>query len=122
MQLVRENRVQFLTPTTQMEIPELPTDRVIKVGVNGYGYWGSKLGRNCQELAATQVTTVAHRDTRRRPQVSHAYPNIAITSDYHELLRSDVDAVVVATPVSTHFQIALAALEHGKHVLIEKPL
>jgi predicted dehydrogenase len=96
--------------------------RVLKVGVIGYGYWGPKLVRNFQEHPLTRVTMVADRDTSRLNQVGENYPTIVLTTDHRELLASDVDAVVVATPVMTHYPLALECLQHNKHVLVEKPL
>lgn len=96
--------------------------KLLNIGVIGYGYWGPKLVRNFQEIATTQVAVVADLEIERLQQVRQAYPDVAVTRDYLELLASDVDAVVVATPVSTHFSIARECLRHGKHVLVEKPL
>ena len=59
---------------------------------------------------------------RRRAEICAVYPQLAVTADHRELLASDVDAVVVATPVSTHFPLAMECLRNGKHVLVEKPL
>lgn len=94
----------------------------VKIGVIGYGYWGPKLVRNFQDNLSTTVAMVADRDIGRLRQVHQAYPEVPLTTDHRELLQSDVDAVVIATPVRTHFPLALEALRHGKHVLVEKPL
>ncbi len=96
--------------------------KTLKVGVIGYGYWGPKLVRNFQELAHTQVAMVSDLDPAKLARAGEAYPDIKLTSDYRELLASDIDAVVVATPVSTHFAVARDCLHFGKHCLIEKPL
>jgi predicted dehydrogenase len=97
--------------------------RVLNIGVIGYGYWGPNLVRNLQTNPLTRVAMVADLDMARLSAMQSHYPSVAITQDYVELLRSDeIDAVVVATPVSTHFRIAHHALLHGKHVFIEKPL
>lgn len=92
------------------------------IGVIGYGYWGPKLVRNFHELSTARLRMVADLDVARLRQVRQAYPDVAVTADYRELLESDVDGVVVATPVSTHYTVARDALRHGKHVLVEKPL
>jgi predicted dehydrogenase len=95
----------------------------IRVGVIGCGYWGPKVIRNFHELPETSVEMVSDLDTNRLDQIQRTFPSIRVTTDYHDILRSpDVDAVVVATPVSTHFTIARDALLSGKHVLVEKPL
>jgi predicted dehydrogenase len=78
--------------------------------------------RNFQELPNTEVSMVVDRDPKRLAQIQQTHPDVAVTNDYLDLLNSDVDAVVVATPVSTHFRLAWDALRHGKHVLVEKPL
>src|SRR5690242_19923513 len=93
------------------------------IGVIGAGYWGPKHIRNFSEVPDLRVTGVADLDTDRLAGVRSQYPSIRTTRDFHELLRDpDVDAVVVATPVSTHAAFAEAALLSGKHVLVEKPL
>jgi predicted dehydrogenase len=109
-------------PAPPQTLPQLLPNKVLKIGVIGYGYWGPKLVRNFQEIPSTQVAVVADRDTTRLNCARTADPSVAVTSDYRDLLRSDIDAVVIATPVSTHARLALECLEHGKHVLIEKPL
>lgn len=95
----------------------------IRIGVIGCGYWGPKVIRNFHELPETTVSMVSDLDVDRLRHIGLTFPSIRLTTDYHDLLNSeDVDAVVVATPVSTHFAIAREALLSGKHVLVEKPL
>ena len=89
----------------------------------GVGYWGPNLIRNFSELDDAQVVACSDLSQERLNKIAKRYPGIKCTTDYEELLRdSHVDAVVIATPVSTHYPIARAALQHGKHVMIEKPL
>jgi predicted dehydrogenase len=96
---------------------------MISVGVIGYGYWGPNLVRNFADLDDTRVTVVADRQAERLAQVRRRYPNIRVTTDAHDLIAdSAVDAVVIATPVAQHFELASAALRAGKHVLVEKPI
>ncbi len=96
---------------------------MIRVGVVGYGYWGPNLVRNFAECPSAEVVAVSDLHPERLATVAKRYPAIATTTDHRDLLkRSDLDAVVIATPVSTHFEIAQAALDAGKHVLVEKPL
>lgn len=98
-------------------------ERVLNIGVIGYGYWGPKLVRNFQELAQTRVSMLADLSEARLNQVRQLFPEVAVTHNYRDLLSSpDVDAIVVATPVSTHAPLALDCLRHDKHVLVEKPL
>jgi predicted dehydrogenase len=96
---------------------------MINVGVIGYGYWGPNLVRNFQQCKSTTVTCVCDIHQSVLDRIKATYPGIDGTVWTEELInRTDVDAVVVATPVSTHFDIALDALRAGKHVFIEKPM
>ncbi len=96
---------------------------MLRVGVIGYGYWGPNLVRNFMEAAGATVSYVCDSRDERLGLVAGRYPSITTTGDAKELIHSpEVDAVVVATPVSTHFGLALGALEENKHVLVEKPL
>lgn len=94
-----------------------------KVAVAGYGYWGPNLVRNFSELPGVRVAAVSDLNPERLLQVQTRYPALGVTTNYRDLLEDPaVDAVILATPVSTHFELALAALEAGKHVMVEKPL
>lgn len=96
---------------------------MIGVGVVGLGYWGPNLLRNFVESEGAQLRAVCDLRQDRVRLAASRYAGLATTSDVGELLRNPaVDAVAIATPVSTHFEIALAALQAGKHVLVEKPL
>ena len=91
-----------------------------RVGVVGLGYWGPNLARNFDELGA--LVALCDLDPELRGQFAARYPAARMHSDLDELLADDeVDAVVVATPVPTHYALAKRALEAGKHVLVEKP-
>src|SRR5215218_804896 len=95
----------------------------VRVGVVGLGYWGPNLVRNFSESPLFDVAWACDVRTESLDAVSTRYPAISRTTDFEEVLRdAGVDAVAVATPVSTHHQLALAALEAGKHVFVEKPL
>jgi predicted dehydrogenase len=95
----------------------------IRIGVIGYGYWGPNLVRNFVEVAGSQVVAVSDLNTLRLAEVRGRYPSIKTTTDYRDLLSdTSIDAVVVATPVRTHFDLALQALRAGKHVMVEKPM
>ena len=94
----------------------------LRFGVIGWGYWGPKIARNLNLLPGSAVTMVADTDIRRFNNLSSNQPWIQTTTQIEDIFLSDVDAVVIATPVSTHFQLARQALIHGKHVLVEKPL
>jgi predicted dehydrogenase len=94
----------------------------ITVGVIGCGYWGPNLIRNFAENEAASLRWVCDRDARRLEKVSRRYPAARASTDYRQLLADpQLDAVVISTPVATHYAFARAALEAGKHVLVEKP-
>ncbi len=93
----------------------------MKIGIIGLGYWGPNLVRNF--LANHDVKEVIGCDTRkeRLQFIKERFPAAKLITDCHELLDSDVDAVVIATPVDTHYKFAKKALEAGKHIWVEKP-
>src|SRR5580704_12556579 len=96
---------------------------MLNIGVIGYGYWGPNLVRNFVESEQTHVVAVADTDTRRRNLVEARYPHIQTNADARDLIGNPkIDAIVVATPVASHFDLAMKALQAGKHVLVEKPL
>ena len=96
--------------------------RNISVGVVGCGYWGPKLVRNFQAIPGANLQIVADLRRDRLDHIRGLYPSVTTTTEYAELLATSIDAVVVATPVSSHFRLAREALLHDKHVLVEKPL
>lgn len=96
---------------------------MIKVGVIGYGYWGPNLVRNFMDAPGSTVVAVCDLRTERLAQLRIRYPTIHTVSDPNLLFNDpSVDAIVIATPVSSHFELAMAALRADKHVLVEKPL
>jgi len=96
---------------------------MIGIGVIGYGYWGPNLVRNFADLAATRVQMVCDRRAERLTAAERRYPGVRTTTDPTALITDPaVDAVVVATPVEQHFDLAMQALRAGKHVLVEKPI
>lgn len=96
---------------------------MIRVGVIGYGYWGPNIVRNFMEVPGATVVVVSDVSSERLNQVRTRYPSVKITTDARELfVDPDIDAIIVVTPVSTHFELAIQALRAGKHVLVEKPL
>ena len=95
---------------------------MIHVGVIGYGYWGPNVVRNLYNLDGCRVAGVCDRSAAALTRVRRTYPDLAVTENPLDLLTSPkVDAIAVVTPVHTHFELAKAALEHGKHVFVEKP-
>jgi len=96
---------------------------MIGVGVVGYGYWGPNLVRNFAEAADASVVSVSDLNPKRLELVRSRYPSVETTTDLSSFLSDPrIDAIAIATPVSTHFELALRALRAGKHVLVEKPL
>src|SRR5438552_991957 len=94
----------------------------LRFGVVGWGYWGPKIARNLDSLQHARVAMVADQDVLRLASLAANQPWVKTTALAEDIFRSDVDGVVIATPVRTHYQLAKAALLHGKHVLVEKPL
>src|SRR5271166_2542970 len=95
---------------------------MIRFGVIGYGYWGPNIVRNLQALDSTRVTMVADKSPAALARLRKAYPEIEAVADPADIVRSpEIDAVAVITPVWTHYELAKAALENGKHVFAEKP-
>ncbi len=100
-----------------------PVADPIRVGVIGYGYWGPNLVRNFAESPATQVIAVSDMSEQRLAQAQRRHPGIGVTTDCEDIFNDpDIDAVVIATPVSTHYPLGMAALQAGKHLLMSKPL
>lgn len=95
----------------------------IKVGVIGCGYWGPNLLRNLADNEGAELRWICDLDTQRLATMGRRYPAARQTSDFKDLLAdTNLDAVVIATPVWTHFSFARESLKAGKHVLVEKPL
>jgi len=96
---------------------------MIRVGVIGYGYWGPNLVRNFMEAPGADVAAVCDTRDDRLLLARKRYPAMKTLNDSHDLIcDTAIDAVVIATPVSSHFELAMQTLEAGKHVLVEKPL
>jgi predicted dehydrogenase len=96
---------------------------MIGVAVVGYGYWGPNLVRNFCETAGARLLCVCDRRKDRLAAVQSRYPSVPVTDDYNDVLGDpNIQAVAIATPVSSHFRLAMSALMAGKHVLVEKPM
>jgi predicted dehydrogenase len=96
---------------------------VVRLGVIGYGYWGPNIVRNLSSLDGCELVAICDKSQAALKRAGKLYHGVQLTTDVCELLRSpDIDAIAVITPVWTHFDLAKAALEHGKHVFVEKPL
>lgn len=95
----------------------------ISVGVVGLGYWGPNLARNLSQLDGCRLAGLCDLDPARLSKISGMHKDVPLFEDLDDMLEgSDLDAVVVATPVGQHFSLAKRTLLAGKHVLVEKPL
>ena len=94
----------------------------LRFGVIGWGYWGPKIARNLNALPNCSVSIVADPDAQRLKSLEGDQSRTQATTEVEEVFRSNVDGVVIAAPVRTHYELAKRALLAGKHVLVEKPL
>jgi predicted dehydrogenase len=96
---------------------------LIGIGVVGYGYWGPNLVRNFCTVEGAEVIAICDADPAKLAIGKRHHPGVSVTNDFQDLLNDKrIDAIAIATPVHTHFNLAFAALKAGKHVLVEKPL
>lgn len=97
--------------------------KMINVGIAGYGYWGPNLVRNFAGSKSCKIISICELDTKKWVLIKKKYPHISTTKDYQKLINSPkIDAIVIATPVFTHYPLAKQALEKKKHIFVEKPL
>jgi predicted dehydrogenase len=96
--------------------------KIMNFGVIGFGYWGPNVVRNLASLDGSQVLAIAEMSPSARKRAQKAYPGINVTPDASDVfLSAEIDAVAIVTPVWTHYELAKASLENGKHVFVEKP-
>jgi predicted dehydrogenase len=95
---------------------------VTKVALTGAGYWGPNLARVLNQSPNCNFVALCDSNPRNLEKLTRQYPSLRAYSDFADLLASDVDAIVIATPISTHYELAKRALMAGKHVFVEKPL
>jgi len=96
---------------------------MIGIGVIGFGYWGPNLVRNFSELQKSKVLAICDARPERLKSAQLRYPGVETTNDFRELMdHKGIDAIAIATPVSSHYELAMESLKAGKHVLVEKPL
>jgi predicted dehydrogenase len=93
----------------------------IKVGVIGAGYWGPNLIRNFYQLPEAELEMVCDLNIQRLEHIQSRFQGVKTTRNYRDVLESDVEAVVIATPVSTHYPLAKDCLMAEKHIMVEKP-
>jgi predicted dehydrogenase len=112
-----------IVPADQMSIRAADPSAVARVAVVGLGYWGPNLLRVLSDLDGAEVRWICDLDAERLERYGRRHPSVATTSHLDEVLADpDVDAVVIATPVFTHYDLAARSLRAGKHVFVEKPL
>lgn len=96
---------------------------MVRVGVVGFGYWGPNLARNFADAPCTELVGICDARPEAAGKAKARHPSAVFTTDFEELLSlPDLDAVAVATPVGSHYDLVMRALEAGKHVLVEKPI
>jgi predicted dehydrogenase len=96
---------------------------MISVGIIGYGYWGPNLARNVQENSALELKTICDTNAAALAKARERYPTIKCVEDAGDIFSDEtIDAVMIATPVSTHYDLASQSIKSGKHVLVEKPM
>jgi len=104
-------------------LPDVAQRDPVRMAVVGLGYWGPNLVRNLHEITGAEVLWACDARPGALEKIGRRYPAVGQTSDFSRVLNDpDVEAVAIATPVSSHFGLAMAALEAGKHVFVEKPL
>jgi predicted dehydrogenase len=95
----------------------------MKIAIIGVGYWGPNLVRNFAKHSEVKKVVCHDSAEQRIAKISRDFPNVDSVADYNQILKDNtIDAVVIATPLSSHYELAKAALEHKKHVLVEKPM
>ena len=95
----------------------------IGIGIVGCGYWGPNLVRNFASIPSASVIGVSDLDPAKLAAIKRSYPGVMATENYEDLLKDRrIDAIAIATPVHTHYELARLALRAGKHLLVEKPL
>jgi predicted dehydrogenase len=95
----------------------------VRIAVVGLGYWGPNIVRNLYELPEAELMWLCDLDRLRLDRLGLRYPAVGCTSDYDEILRDPaVEAIAISTPIASHYELARAAVDAGKHVLVEKPM
>jgi predicted dehydrogenase len=95
---------------------------MIRIGVIGYGYWGPNIVRNFHTQDSSEVVLVCDQNSKCIERLKKVHPSMPFTTNANDIIKStDIDVVAIVTPVWTHYDLAKAALENGKHVFVEKP-
>jgi predicted dehydrogenase len=110
------------TPQDTNATQKQSSKALVRFGVIGYGYWGPKVIRNLDLLEEAKVVAICDKSAASRQKAERLYAGVTVTDDANDLMTSpDIDAIAVVTPVWTHYELAKAALENGKHIFVEKP-
>src|SRR5579862_4717012 len=108
--------VSYDFPPQLAPVPARNVSGTVKVGVIGSGYWGLNVVRNLQTTPGAEISAVCDKSSAARKKVHKNYPQLYVPADAAEVLTSpEIDAVAIVTPVWTHYELAKAALENGKH-------
>ena len=94
----------------------------MNISIIGFGYWGPNLVRNFQKIKHCSVTHIAESQKERHKKIHELYPDVIISTFEEIITNPNIDAIVIATSISSHYELAKAALKNNKHVLIEKPM
>lgn len=96
---------------------------MVNVGLIGYGYWGPNIARNIHDTNGLNLLTICDMDPDRLENAKFKFPNTNTTKVSEEVINDKtINAIFIATPAHTHFQLAKKSIEAGKHVFIEKPI
>ena len=95
---------------------------MIKIGLIGFGYWGPNLARNFSHDSGFELAAVCDFSADRLERARRLHPAARLCSSLDDFFKADLDAVAIATPVTTHFDLARRAIESGRHVWLEKPM
>jgi predicted dehydrogenase len=109
-------------PLASRTVSSAEKSDMVSMGVIGYGYWGPNIVRNFHLQEKSQVVAVCDESPQQRKRIQQSYHGMGVTGDFRDLLAAPhIDAIAIVTPVWTHYELAKAALESGKHVFVEKP-
>jgi predicted dehydrogenase len=121
---IEKETLEFAIPPFKADLmPSRQPNQTIRFGVIGYGYWGPNIVRNLSALETSEVVAICDCNPSALRRAQKAYSGVRVSQESSDILNSpDIDAVAIVTPVWTHYELAKAALENGKHVFLEKPL
>jgi predicted dehydrogenase len=95
---------------------------MIRIGLLGFGYWGPNLARNFSQNSEMELAAICDFSSARLDKARRMYPRALMTSSVDDFFKAEIDAIAIATPVASHFELAKRAFETGRHVWLEKPM